>query len=266
MTDHALLPGYAGLSENPASVALHDPKAARIIPPDKKKNVGIKALVPRYKVEMPAFKSHGRYDLRFTGYTASRGAPPSGIQLHPSDHDGRGNQLASRTERFEAAALPHLDAAFNLARWLLRDDHGAQDAVQEAYLRAFRFFDHLRGEDARPWLLGIVRNTCYTLLQKRRQAGEHVEFDEERDTDLVDTTVRREDNPERLLLSRLESARLDRAIEQLPPRFREVIVLRELEELSYQEIAQTVEVPVGTVMSRLSRARSLLRELLAKTA
>ena len=205
-------------------------------------------------------------DIYFTDCNLPRrNGLPAGLQLESSGHGGRGKQVASRTERFEAAVLPHLDGAYNLARWLLRDDHGAQDAVQEAYLRAFRFFDHLRGEDARPWLLGIVRNTCYTLLQKRRQAGEHVEFDEERDTDLVDASVRREDNPERLLLNRLESARLDHAIEQLPPRFREVIVLRELEELSYQEIAQTVEVPVGTVMSRLSRARALLRDMLEKT-
>jgi len=189
---------------------------------------------------------------------------PTGIQSVSSGQERKGNQVVSRTQRFETAALPHLDAAYNLARWLLRDDHSAQDAVQEAYLRAFRFFEHLRGEDARPWLLGIVRNTCYTLLQKRRQTGEHVEFDEERDTDLIEATVRREDNPERLLLSRLESARLDQAIERLAPRFREVIVLRELEELSYQEIAQMVEVPLGTVMSRLSRARALLREMLER--
>jgi len=189
---------------------------------------------------------------------------PTGLQSVSSGHEDKGNQVVNRTQRFETAALPHLDAAYNLARWLLRDDHSAQDAVQEAYLRAFRFFEHLRGEDARPWLLGIVRNTCYTLLQKRRQTGEHVEFDEERDTDLIEATVRREDNPERLLLSRLESARLDQAIERLAPRFREVIVLRELEELSYQEIAQMVEVPLGTVMSRLSRARALLREMLER--
>jgi RNA polymerase sigma factor (sigma-70 family) len=189
----------------------------------------------------------------------------AGLQSVRSGHERKGNQVVSRTERFETVVLPHLDAAFNLARWLLRDDHSAQDAVQEAYLRAFRFFDHLRGNDARPWLLGIVRNTCYTLLQKRRQAGEDIEFDEERDTNLVDAALRREDNPERLLLSRLESARLDQAIERLAPRFREVIVLRELEELSYQEIAQAVEVPVGTVMSRLSRARALLREMLQKS-
>ena len=201
----------------------------------------------------------------FTDCNLPRGSRrPTGIQSVSSGQERKGNQVASRTQRFETAALPHLDAAYNLARWLLRDDHSAQDAVQEAYLRAFRFFEHLRGEDARPWLLGIVRNTCYTLLQKRRQTGEHVEFDEERDTDLIEATVRREDNPERLLLSRLESARLDQAIERLAPRFREVIVLRELEELSYQEIAQMVEVPLGTVMSRLSRARALLREMLER--
>ena len=204
--------------------------------------------------------------LPFPEYTASRrSARPADIECTSSDQEDKGRQVASRTQQFETAALPHLDAAYNLARWLLRDEHSARDAVQEAYLRAFRFFEHLQGEDARPWLLGIVRNTCYTLLQKRRQTSEHVEFDEERDTDLIEATARREDNPERLLLSRLESARLDQAIERLAPRFREVIVLRELEELSYQEIAQTVEIPVGTVMSRLSRARALLREMLEKS-
>lgn len=206
-------------------------------------------------------------DISVSDHEVSRrAAQPAGIECVLSGHEDKGTQVVNRTGRFETAVLPHLDAAYNLARWLLRDDHSAQDAVQEACIRAFRFFDHLRGEDARPWLLGIVRNTCYTLLRKRRQVGEHVEFDEERDTGLVDATARREDNPERLLLSRLESVRLDQAIEQLPPRFREVIVLRELEELSYQQIAQTVDVPVGTVMSRLSRARALLRDMLEKTA
>jgi len=204
-------------------------------------------------------------DLSTTDYDGNRsGSQPAGIEWGASGHEYKGTKVASRTEQFETVVLPHLDAAYNLARWLLRDDHSAQDAVQEASLRAFRFFDHLRGENARPWFLGIVRNTCYTTLRRRHQAGEHVEFDEERDTDFVDPAAHREDNPERLLLAKLEGIRLDQAIERLPPNFREVIVLRELEELSYQEIAQAVEVPVGTVMSRLSRARALLRERLGK--
>jgi RNA polymerase sigma-70 factor (ECF subfamily) len=171
--------------------------------------------------------------------------------------------LSDLTRRFEAATLPHLNAAYNLARWLLRDDHHAQDVVQESYLRGLRFFDSFRGGDARPWLLGIVRNTCYTWLHNDGHAGEHVEFDEERDSGAQDSTLHRaEDNPEGLLLQKLEKARIDKAIEGLPPVFREVIVLRELEEMSYKEIAQVVAIPLGTVMSRLARARAMLRTAL----
>ena len=165
-----------------------------------------------------------------------------------------------RTQQFEALVLPHLDAAYNLARWLLKDDDGARDAVQDAYLRAFRFFDHLRGEEARPWLLAIVRNTCYSLLGKRRQVGEQVEFDEERDSEFaVRPAEDSAGDPATYLLRKIEKARIDEAIEWLPSVYREVIVLRELEELAYEEIAQVANVPVGTVMSRLSRARAMLR-------
>lgn len=171
--------------------------------------------------------------------------------------------MSDRTRRFEAAMLPHLNAAYNLARWLLRDDQHAQDVVQESYLRGLRFFDSFRGEDARPWLLGIVRNTCYTLLHNDVRAGEQVEFDEERDSGAQDSTLHRvDDNPEGLLLQKLEKARIDKAIEELPPVFREVIVLRELEELSYEEISQVAAIPLGTVMSRLARARAMLRAAL----
>lgn len=159
--------------------------------------------------------------------------------------------------------LPHLDAAYNIARWLLRDDHNAQDVVQEAYLRAFRFFDSFHGEDARPWLLGIVRNTCYTWLKNRGQMGAQVEFDEERDSESNDSTLSLvRDTPESLLLQKLEKQQIDEAIEALPQVFREVIVLRELEELSYEEIAQVTAIPIGTVMSRLARARAMLRTAL----
>jgi RNA polymerase sigma-70 factor (ECF subfamily) len=168
-----------------------------------------------------------------------------------------------RTRRFEAAVLPHLDAAYNLARWLLRDEQSAQDVVQEAYLRAFRFFDGFRGdEDARPWLLSIVRNSCFTWLRER--ARDHVEFDEERDSDQRDPALyEATDGPERLLERKLERAQVNAAVATLTPLFREVLILRELEALSYDEIAQVVGIPVGTVMSRLSRARSMLRTALA---
>ena len=173
--------------------------------------------------------------------------------------------MSDRTDRFEAATLPHLDAAYNLARWLLRDDHHAQDAVQEAYLRGLRFFDGFRGGDARPWLLGIVRNTCFTWLSDSRRAGEQVEFDEERDSGADDSSLNRtEDNPEALLIRKLEKARIDKAIEELPPQFREVIVLRELEQFSYAEIAEVAVIPLGTVMSRLARARAMLRTALGR--
>jgi RNA polymerase sigma-70 factor (ECF subfamily) len=170
--------------------------------------------------------------------------------------------LNERTRRFEAVALPHLNAAYNLARWLLRDDRAAEDVVQEAYLRGFRFFDSFRGGDARPWLLGIVRNRCYSWLEERGHQGETVEFDEERDS-LVDSPAGGGlGDPETLLLRKLDQERIDRAIDSLPPAFREVIVLRELEAMSYEEISVVAGVPAGTVMSRLARARALLRQLL----
>jgi len=191
---------------------------------------------------------------------ASKAIQPAGIQWPPRSDDGKGTRLDNRTQQFEALVLPHLDAAYNLARWLLKDDHSARDAVQDAYLRALRFFGHLKGEDARPWLLAIVRNSCYSLLGKRRQSGEQVEFDEERDSEYAEpASASYGGDPQAILVRKIESQQLDEAIERLPSVFREVIVLRELEELAYEEIAQITNVPVGTVMSRLSRARALLR-------
>ena len=152
--------------------------------------------------------------------------------------------------------MPHLNSAFNLARWLVRDDHDAQDIVQEAYLRGLRYFDSFQGEDARPWLLGIVRNTCYTWLRARGQMPEIVEFDDDRDSVGADAPS---GDPETLLMKKQEVGRINGALECLSTVFREVVVLRELEGLSYTEIATVTDVPVGTVMSRLSRARALLR-------
>lgn len=173
--------------------------------------------------------------------------------------------MQDRARQFEAVALPHLDAAYNLARWLLRDEQAADDVVQEAYLRALRYFGSFHGEDAKPWLLGIVRNACFTWLQDNRGAAQTLEFDEDRDSGEQDLAPeRRADNPEQLLSRKQDGAALSAAIDGLPTVFREVLILRELEELSYDEIARIVGIPTGTVMSRLSRARGLLRAALAR--
>jgi RNA polymerase sigma factor (sigma-70 family) len=180
------------------------------------------------------------------------------------------NSLNDRTRRFETAALPHLPAAYNLARWLLRDDQQAEDAVQEACMRAFRFFDDLRGDSARPWLLGIVRNACYDAMRQNRHLADQVEFDEVRDSGVdepgIGSRPRDGGDPATTWERRALGRRVDAAIEALAPPFREVIVLRELEEMSYEEIARIAGIPVGTVMSRLSRARAMLRDALREEA
>jgi RNA polymerase sigma-70 factor (ECF subfamily) len=164
--------------------------------------------------------------------------------------------LPKGSGRFEEVVLPHLNAAYNLARWLTRDDSRAEDAVQEACLKAYSFFDSLRG-DSRPWLLTIVRNTCYTMLKKERRGDAKEEFDEQRhEAGAVEC------NPERLRQRAADHERLHRALEQLPAEYREVLVLREFEDLSYRQIADVTGVPAGTVMSRLSRARQRLQAIL----
>ena len=164
-----------------------------------------------------------------------------------------------RIERFEAVALPHLDAAYTLARYLMRDDAAAQDVVQEAYLRALKYFDRYRGGDARAWVLAIVRNTSHTW---RRQASEPpVEFDERLHSESV-----AEHTPEAALLRAADRDMVRRALDQLPLDLREAIVLREIQGLSYKEIADVAGIPIGTVMSRLSRARARLERLLGALA
>jgi RNA polymerase sigma-70 factor (ECF subfamily) len=155
---------------------------------------------------------------------------------------------------FEEAFLPHLDAAYNLARWLVRNTHDAEDIVQEAYLRAFKFFGGYRGGDTRAWVLKIVRNTSYSFLQKNRIADLAEEFDEQ-----IHTTSTEQLGAEAALLQSADSRMLQQALDELPFNFREVIVLRELEGMSYREIAEVTSIPVGTVMSSLSRARERLR-------
>jgi RNA polymerase sigma-70 factor (ECF subfamily) len=162
-----------------------------------------------------------------------------------------------RSAQFEQALLPHLDAAYNLARWLTRRDDDAQDIVQEAYLRAFKGFGQFHGGNARSWLLTIVRNTCYSWLARNRRHVETVSLDEQAH-DAASYAL----NPSLILERNIDREMLRQAIEALPIDFREVLILRELEGLSYQQISGVIEAPVGTVMSRLARARRRLQQAL----
>ena len=155
--------------------------------------------------------------------------------------------------------MPHLDAAYNLARWLTRNEHDAQDVVQDAFLRAFKFFGGFRGGNSRSWLLSIVRNTAFTWLQKNRKQ-ELVTLPDEELRDLQDPAP----NAAAAILKNADQEMVREALEALPPEFREVAVLRELEGLSYKEIAEVAEVPIGTVMSRLARARKELQKCLTQ--
>jgi RNA polymerase sigma-70 factor (ECF subfamily) len=163
---------------------------------------------------------------------------------------------ADERARFEEALLPHLGAAYNLARWLTRDDHDAQDVVQEAYLRALKFFGGFHGGDGRGWLLTIVRNACHTWLAHKRARGAAA-FDEEVHGVAADAAA-----PDTALARKEGRQAVRQAVEELPLELREVVVLRELEGLSYKEIAAAAGVPIGTVMSRLSRARERLQRRL----
>ncbi len=158
---------------------------------------------------------------------------------------------------FEPSILPHLGAAYNLARWLTRNEQDAQDVVQEACLRAMKFFGGFHGENSKAWLLTIVRNTCYTWLHQNRPRELTAVFDEG-----LHSGGENPCTPETLLLQKYDTQSLKQAIEELPLEFREVLILRELEGLSYKEIAGISSVPLGTVMSRLARGRKRLQESL----
>jgi RNA polymerase sigma-70 factor, ECF subfamily len=161
----------------------------------------------------------------------------------------------SRLRLFEEVILPHLNAAYNLARWLTRNEHDAQDVVQEAYLRAFRFFDSYRGGDGKSWLLEVVRNTCFTFHRREKRNVTSIEFDESTHTPSVNPP-----DAEEALVAAGKHAILKDCIEGLPDEFRGILVMRELEEMSYRQIADVAGLPPGTVMSRLSRARKRLEE------
>ncbi|HZR19933.1 MAG TPA: sigma-70 family RNA polymerase sigma factor [Verrucomicrobiae bacterium] len=163
-----------------------------------------------------------------------------------------------RSELFEQTVLPHLDSAYNLARWLAGNDHDAQDVAQEASLRAFKYFGSFRGDNARAWLLSIVRNSFHTWLRKNRPPEKTVEMTDDI-LDIEDSSV----NLETVNPQFADAGAVRRAIAELPLEFREIVILREMEGFSYKEIAAMAEVPIGTVMSRLARARKLLQKSLA---
>ena len=175
---------------------------------------------------------------------------------------GDASAEAARSLRFQQMALPHLDAAYNLARWLCGNEHDADDVVQEAFMRAFRFFDTFHGETARPWLLTIVRRTWYTEWRRRSGMRATVEFDENLDDEAFEGWSANSPGPEALMIRGEDTRLVHEALEQLSVEYREVLILRELEELSYREIATIADLPVGTVMSRLARGRRKLARAL----
>ena len=173
---------------------------------------------------------------------------------------------STKEQRFQTMMLPHLNPAFNLARWLARSNQDAEDIVQEAYLRAFKFFDSFHGEDGRAWLLGIVRNTFYTWYQQNKTQSLSTQFEEELHSIQIDVDAAMQyadNNPEAQLIQKDSLQQMYQAMKALPVEYREVMVMRELEELSYKQIAGIIGIPMGTVMSRLGRGRKLLAEILA---
>jgi RNA polymerase sigma-70 factor (ECF subfamily) len=176
------------------------------------------------------------------------------VQRHEEEGAAQEHELAS----FEAMMLPCMDAAHNLARWLLRNEQDAQDVVQEAYLRAFRSFAGFRGSNGRAWLLTIVRNTAYTLLKKNRTADLTTAFDEE-----IHATDYKSVSPATILEHAEDAELIKNAMDGLPAEFREILILRHQENLSYNEIGDILKIPIGTVMSRLARARGKLKQYLA---
>src|SRR5438270_1235947 len=173
------------------------------------------------------------------------------LKKHEEHDAARERELAS----FEETMLPHMDAAHNLAKWLLRNEQDAQDVVQEAYLRAFKSFSGFHGSNGRAWLLTIVRNTSYTLLKKNRAVDLTTTFDEESHAVGHESVT-----PARILEHAEDAELIKNAMDELPAEFREILILRHQESLSYNEIGEMLKIPIGTVMSRLARARGKLKE------
>src|SRR6058998_1272903 len=176
------------------------------------------------------------------------------LKKHEEQDTAQEHELAS----FEETMLPHMDAAHNLAKWLLRNEEDAQDVVQEAYLRAFKSFGGFHGSNGRAWLLTIVRNTSYTLLKKNKTVDRTTTFDEE-----IHASDHESISPATILEHAEDAELIRKAMDELPAEFREILSLRHQEDLSYKEIADIAQIPPGTVMSRLARARGKLKECLA---
>src|SRR5205809_3459013 len=176
------------------------------------------------------------------------------LKKHQQQDAAQEHEVAS----FEETMLPHMDAAHNLAKWLLRNEEDAQDVVQEAYLRAFKSFSGFHGSNGRAWLLTIVRNTSYTLLKKNRAVDLTTTFDEE-----IHTAGHESVSPATILEHSEDAELIRNAMDQLPTEFREIVILRHQQDLSYKEIGEILRIPPGTVMSRLARARGKLKEYFA---
>jgi len=178
----------------------------------------------------------------------------------------KGNTMIDEENRrrFELLVMPHLDAAYNLARWLTHNDHDAQDVVQDALVRAMHYMGGFRGDNARAWVLQIVRHACYSWLKENRPAERL--FLDDADEPAHDIAAPASDEPHSAAMRKADRLQINQAIAALPAAYREVLVLRELEDLSYNDIARIADIPVGTVMSRLARARGLMREALTPIA
>lgn len=213
----------------------------------------------RQKGEFPHLYKNGSAEVVFPIYPGRKTPVRWNLafwrkrDVETTDADREHSNQQSKLDLFQAIILPHLDAAHNLARWLMRNDADAQDVVQESYLRAFRYFDSYRGGDGKSWLLAIVRNTCRTWEQRQNRQTEAVPFDEG-----AHSADRAVPNQEQSAIQGERIEVLRSCIEDLPVDFREVLIMRELEEMSYQEIAEATGLAIGTVMSRLSRARKRL--------
>jgi RNA polymerase sigma-70 factor, ECF subfamily len=213
------------------------------------------ADIPRPQIELPAENSRRWAKVCFGNKTGTEPVwTGNGRESRSTDLEEQ-DKLA----RFEQSIMPHMNAAYNLARWLAGNDSDAQDVVQEAYLRAFKFLNGFRGGDSRSWLLRIVRNAFYDWLKRNRREETGTSFDEELHSTGDETGM-----PDTLLLEKADHELVRKAIGDLPREFREILVLRELEGFSYKEIADIAEVPLGTVMSRLARAREHLRTLVVQ--
>jgi RNA polymerase sigma-70 factor (ECF subfamily) len=189
-----------------------------------------------------------------------RAPPPNWEAERDAMTDRRTEEDPARAQRFRDATLPHLDAVYTFARYLLRNPSDAEDAVQECYLRALRHFDTLRSSDVKPWLFAILRNVCRVEYGRRSRVLLYdVNAEPDKPESLTPMWQEEQSTPETEMVRKLDSETIQGMVAALPDAFREVIVLREIDDLSYREIAEIVSVPVGTVMSRLARARAMLR-------